>query len=80
VLESNALAPGSTWELTVIAIAAGTRVETVFRRDFAPTVRGRVAKALNHLGARFAFASDLRHALAHIEAQSLATAAESPIH
>src|SRR3954447_13626045 len=43
VLESNVLAPGSTWELTVIPIGGRTRVETVFRRNFARGVRGRIA-------------------------------------
>jgi hypothetical protein len=67
VLESNVLAPGSTWELTVIPIDGGTRVETVFRRDFARGVRGRIAKAINHLAARKFAPVDLRHALKQIE-------------
>jgi len=70
VLDSNVLAPDSTWELTVIPIDGGTRVETVFQREFARGVRGRIAKALNHVGARWALASDLRKALAQIEKQA----------
>jgi hypothetical protein len=67
VLDSNVLAPGSTWELTVTPIDGGTRVETVFQREFPRTMHGRIAKALNHLGARRFLRSDLRHALAQIE-------------
>src|SRR5437763_5571937 len=52
VLTSNALAPNSRWELTAIPIDGGTRVETVFRREFARGARGRIAKAINHLAAR----------------------------
>src|SRR3954454_3151496 len=69
VLDSNVLTPGSTWELTVIPTASGTRVETVFRRDFARSVRGRIVKGLNHVAAPVALRSDLRHALAQIEKQ-----------
>jgi hypothetical protein len=49
VLDSNVLAPDSTWELTVIPIDGGTRVEAVFHRDFRRGVRGHIAKAINHL-------------------------------
>ena len=69
VLDSNVLAPGSTWELTATAIDGATRVETVFQREFRHDVRGRIANAVNHLAARY-FASDLRHALAQIEKQA----------
>src|SRR3954454_18857596 len=41
VLDSNVFAPGSTWELTVSPIDRGTRVETVFRREFPRTLHGR---------------------------------------
>ena len=70
VIDSNVLAPDSTWELTVIPIDGGTRVETVFQRNFAHGVRGRIAKAVNHLAARHALTSDLRRALAQIEKQA----------
>jgi hypothetical protein len=70
VLDSNVLAPDSTWELTAIAIEGGTRVEAVFHRDFRRGVRGRIAKAVNHLAQRL-FSSSLRQALIHIEEQSV---------
>ena len=70
VLESNALAPGSTWELTATPTDSGTRVETVFHRDFTRNPRGRLAKALNHALARRFMVVDLRHALARIEKHS----------
>jgi hypothetical protein len=72
VLESNAVEPGSTWELTAVPLdgdGGGTRVETVFQREFPRTARGRIAKALNHMGGRRLMPSDLRHALAEIEKQ-----------
>ena len=68
VLESNVLAPGSTWELTAIPIDSGTRAETVFHRQFARGARGRIAKILNnHAAARHFMPIDLRHALKQIE-------------
>jgi hypothetical protein len=67
VLDSNVVAPGSTWELTVIPIDGGTRVETVFHREFARGGRGRIAKVLNHAAGRYAMPADLRHALKRIE-------------
>lgn len=67
VLESNVLMPGSTWELTTVPTDDGTRVETVFRRDFPRTARGRIAKLLNRTVARHLLAADLRHALANLE-------------
>jgi hypothetical protein len=73
VLDSNVLSPGSTWELTVIPIAGGSRVETVFQREFPRTIRGRIAWLLNHVGARRFMPSDLRHALARIEEQAANT-------
>ena len=70
VLDSNVVAPDSTWELTAIPIDGGTRVETVFKREFARGARGRIAKAINHLAARQALSADLRHALANLEKQA----------
>jgi hypothetical protein len=67
VLESNVLTCGSTWELTTIPTDDGARVETVFRRDFRRTARGRIAKLLNRTVARRALAADLRHAMANVE-------------
>jgi hypothetical protein len=47
VLDSNALTPGSTWDLRVIPIEGGTRVETVFERDFTRTGRSDL-RSLHH--------------------------------
>jgi hypothetical protein len=69
VVDSNVVAPGSTWELTATAVDGRTCVQTVFQRDFRRGVRGQIAKVLNHLGARF-MPIDLRHALAKIEKQA----------
>ncbi len=66
VIESNVLAPGSTWTLTATPTDGGSRVETVFRRDFLSTARGRVGWALNRFGSSFAN-SDLKKMLKEIE-------------
>ena len=67
VLDSNALVPGSTWELIAVPTVGGTRVEAVFRRDYRRTPRGLFAHVVNRLAGRWLAASDLRHALAEIE-------------
>jgi hypothetical protein len=76
VLDSNVLAPASTWELTVVPIDGGTRVEAVFHRAFRRGVRGRIANAINHLPERL-FSSSLRQALVQIEKQSAAASAHT---
>ena len=74
VLDSNVLAPGSTWELTALPTESGTRVETVFHREFARGSRGRIAKVINHAAARRLMPPLLRHALKQIEKQPTAPA------
>ena len=66
VIESNVVVPGSTWTLTATPTEGGSRVETVFRRDFLSTARGRVGWVLNRLGSSFA-GSDLKKMLREIE-------------
>jgi hypothetical protein len=68
VLDSNTLQPGSTWTLTAMPTESGSHVETEFRRDFLPTLRGRIGKLLNRGGHSFA-RSHLRKALKEIEAE-----------
>jgi hypothetical protein len=68
VLDANALAPGSTWELTATPIEDGkTRVEAVFLRNFRRRPRGLFAEAVNRLAGKWLAGSDLRHALSEIE-------------
>jgi hypothetical protein len=66
VLDSNALRPGSTWELTVTPNGGGCYVEAVFRREFTRGPKGRFAFLVNRFGQRL-YLWDLRRALAEIE-------------
>jgi hypothetical protein len=49
VLDSNSLAPGSTWELIASPSEGGTRVEAVFLRDYQRTPRGLFTEAVNRV-------------------------------
>lgn len=69
VTESNVLAAGSTWELTVAPLDGGCLVETTFRREFRHTPKGAVAWLINRF-ASGVYGSDLRRALRAIEAGS----------
>jgi len=66
VVDSNVLQPGSVWTIRATPTKEGTRVETEYRRDFLPTVRGRIGKLLNRTGPSFS-RSHLRKALKAIE-------------
>jgi hypothetical protein len=70
VIDSNVLAPGSTWELKVSPSAEGSTVEMRLRREFRRSAKGRTASAINHLGGRRMWAWYLRKALAEAEARS----------
>jgi hypothetical protein len=72
VLDSNVLAPGSTWVLMATPNGGGCRVEAVFLRRFRRGPKGRVAKLLNRLAGRKLYGVDLRRALAVIERESAA--------
>jgi hypothetical protein len=67
VLDSNALMPGSTWEITATPNGGGCHVEAVFRREFKRGAKGRFGYLVNRLAGRRLFTGDLRRALAGIE-------------
>ena len=68
VIDSNALAPGSTWEITATPNGDGCEVECVFRREFKRTPKGLFAWVVNRFAARV-YGWDLRRALGAIESR-----------
>jgi hypothetical protein len=70
VIDSNVLAPGSTWELKVSPRGRGSTVDMRLRREFRRSAKGRIASAINHLGGRRMWGWYLRKALAAIERRS----------
>ncbi len=70
VIDSNVVVPGSTWELTAIPHNSGSGVEMRLRREFRPSLKGKVGSALNHLGGARGWGSYLRRALAEAERRS----------
>jgi len=70
VIDSNVLAPGSTWQLQTVSRNGGSEVEMRLRREFRTTLRGKVGSALNHLGGTRMWGSYLRRALAEVERRS----------
>jgi hypothetical protein len=70
VIDSNVLAPGSTWELTISPSGRGCTVEMRLKREFRLSAKGRIASALNHLGGRRMWGWYLRKALAGVESRS----------
>ena len=68
VLDSNILQPGSSWEITATPADGGTHVEATFVRDYKGGLKGRFAKTLFRVCRQLAGGSDLRRALAKIEA------------
>ena len=70
VVDSNVLAPGSTWELKVSSSNGGSTVEMRLRREFRRSAKGRTASAINHLGGRRMWGWYLRKALAEVERRS----------
>ena len=71
VLDSNALVPGSTWEITATPNGGGCHVDALFRREFRPTPKGRFAELVNRLAGPQLYGWDLRRALAVIERGSV---------
>jgi hypothetical protein len=68
VIDSNALAPGSTWELRVVpADGSGSRVEMRLGREFGRNPRGRVGSTFNHVAGRRGWGSYVRKTLAAVE-------------
>ena len=74
VIDSNALAAGSTFELRLApGQGGGCDVEMTLRRDFKRSAAGRIASALNHLGGERLFGSMLRRTLKAVERASART-------
>ena len=67
VIDSNALLPGSTFELTASPREGGSSVEMVLDRQFRAAGWGRAGHALNRIGGERLFASMLRQALKGVE-------------
>jgi hypothetical protein len=70
LIDSNVLAPGSTWDLKVSPSAGGSTVEMRLRREFRRSAKGRIASAINHLGGRRKWNRYLRKTLAEAENRS----------
>jgi hypothetical protein len=71
VIDSNVLAPGSTWELNAVPKSGGgSTVEMRLRREFRRSTKGRIASAINHLGGTRLWGWYLRKALAEVERRS----------
>ena len=64
MIDSNVLAPGSTWELRAMPKDGGSIVEMRLRREFRRSAKGRIAYAINHLGGTRMWGWYLRKALA----------------
>jgi hypothetical protein len=70
VIDSNVLAPTSTWELKAVSRGGGSTVEMRLKRDFRRSIKGRIASAINHLGGKRMWGWYLRKALAAVERRS----------
>ena len=70
VIESNVLAPGSTWELKASPTGSGCSVEMNLKREFQRSAKGRIASAINHLGGRRLWGWYLGKALSGVEKRS----------
>jgi hypothetical protein len=67
VHDSNILEPGSTWELKATSSEQGTRVESIFAREYKRDVRARLSEILFRIAGRRLAGWDLRRALAQVE-------------
>ena len=74
VIDSNALLPGTTFELRAAPRDGGSTVEMILDRKFRPAGWGRVGYALNRVFGRRGFAFMLRQALKSVEKQAALTA------
>jgi hypothetical protein len=71
VIDSNVVAPGSTFELRVAPHeGGGSEVEMTIVRGFKLSLAGCIASALNHFGGKALFGSMLRSALKAVERAS----------
>ena len=74
VIDSNAVLPGTTFELRAIPRdGGGSIVEMVLDRKFRPAGWGRVGYALNRIVGRRGFGFMLRQALKSVEKQAALT-------
>ena len=73
VIDSNALLPGTTFELRAAPRDGGSTVEMILDRKFRPAGWGRVGYALNRIVGRRGFAFMLRQALKNVEKQAALT-------
>ena len=74
LIDSNALAPGSTFELRAAPDhGGGSDVQMTLKRHFRRSAAGRIASALNHVGGERLFGSMLRRTLKAVERASART-------
>jgi hypothetical protein len=67
VIDSNVVEPRCTWELTANPSAEGCEVVMRLRREFRPTVKGKVGWMLNRLAGTWMWRSYLQRVLAEAE-------------
>ena len=67
VLDSNVLAPGSSWELRARPAGDGARVEATYLREFRSGPRARFARVLNRIAGNRLARSDLHKAMKALE-------------
>ncbi|HET7737528.1 MAG TPA: hypothetical protein VFK32_03040 [Tepidiformaceae bacterium] len=70
VIDSNALMPGTTFELRASPRDGGSTVKMILDRQFRPSGWGRIGYALNRIAGERRFASMLRDGLKGVEAQT----------
>jgi hypothetical protein len=66
VIDSNALQPGSTWEVMATPAGGGSEVEARFRREFKGTPKGLFGTLVNRFGQSL-YGSDLKRMLKTLE-------------
>ena len=77
VIDSNALLPGSTFELRASPREGGSTVQMILDRQFHPGGWGRIGYALNRMAGERLFASMLRQALKGVEKRQAQSARTS---
>jgi hypothetical protein len=77
VIDSNALLPGSTFELRASFREGGSTVEMILDRQFRPGGWGRIGYALNRMAGERLFSSMLRQALKGVEKRQAQSAQPS---
>lgn len=69
VVDSNVLAPGSTWEITATPNGGGCHVEAAFSREFTRTPKGWLARLVNSRAGRWLYRSDMKRMLRNVESE-----------